>query len=69
MNLPALSSLAASVAQEATETTAQTKIEAAKGDPQAIRRLARLQAAQHAASAPQSAPGPAVTKGGLNAVA
>jgi len=31
--------------QEATETAAQTKAEAAKGDPQAVRKLARQQPA------------------------
>ena len=59
----------ASAAQEAQETTAQTKAEAARGDPQAIRRLARLQAAQDAAPAPQLAQGSALTQRGLNAVA
>jgi hypothetical protein len=59
----------ASAAQEAKETTAQTKAEAAKGDQQAIRRLARLQAARHTASAPQPAQGPAMTQRGLNSVA
>jgi hypothetical protein len=39
-------SLAGSSTQEATETLAQTKLEAAKGDPQAIQKLARLQAQQ-----------------------
>lgn len=42
-------------AQEAMETAAVTKAEAAKGDQQAIRKLAR----QQAASNPQSAQQPA----------
>lgn len=52
MNIASISSsaaqqsLAASSSQEATETLAQTKLEAAKGDQQAIQRLARLQAQQ-----------------------
>jgi len=52
----------AGVTQEANETAAQTKTEAAKGDRQAIQKLARLQA-QAAASAPtqQSAPQPAAS--------
>ncbi len=36
----------ASVTQELTETAAQTKIEAAKGDQQAVRKLAHLQLQQ-----------------------
>lgn len=39
-------SLAAGSAQEATETLAQTKLEAAKGDRQAIMKLAKLQSQQ-----------------------
>ncbi len=35
--------LQAAAAQEANETVAQTKAEAAKGDTQAVQRLARLQ--------------------------
>jgi hypothetical protein len=46
-------SVLASVGAEATETAAQTKTEAAKGDHQAIQKLARQQA-QTAASAPQA---------------
>lgn len=50
MNIPAVSSAnqAAMVAvlQEAMETAAQTRTEAAKGDPQAMMKLARLQAEQ-----------------------
>ena len=37
---------AKSLVQEATETPAQTKAEAAKGDQQAVRKLASEQAAQ-----------------------
>jgi len=55
----AASNIGASV-QEAMETIAQTKAEAAKGDPQAIQKLARMCAAQN----PQSAgPPPAATGG------
>jgi hypothetical protein len=39
--------------QEATETAAVTKTEAAKGDQQAIRKLARQQAANNTQSADQ----------------
>jgi hypothetical protein len=52
MNIASISSgvasqtLASSSTQEATETLAQTKLEAAKGDQQAIQKLARLQAQQ-----------------------
>jgi len=44
-----------STVQEATETAAQTKTEAAKGDQVAVRKLAREQAASQAQSAPPSA--------------
>ncbi len=44
-----------SMAQEAMETAAQTKAEAAKGDQQAVRKLA----SQTAAASSQSAPPPA----------
>jgi hypothetical protein len=42
-----------SMAQEATETLAQTKAEAAKGDQQAIRKLAALQVAGGGPSSPK----------------
>jgi hypothetical protein len=48
----------AAALQEATETAAQTKTEAAKGDRQAMRKLARVQEAQ---SAETAAPAPAAT--------
>lgn len=44
-----------STVQEATETAAQTKTEAAKGDQAAMRKLAREQAAHQEQSAPPSA--------------
>ena len=52
MNVGSLSS-AASVAQEAMETVAQSKAEAAKGDQQAVRKLARQQAAGNTQPAQQ----------------
>jgi hypothetical protein len=51
MNVGTIASVK-STAQEAMETAAQTKAEAAKGDQQAIRRLA-TQAAENAQSAQQ----------------
>lgn len=51
MNIGTIASLK-SMAQEAMETAAQTKAEAAKGDQQAIRRLA-AQAANNAQSTEQ----------------
>ncbi len=64
--------LIASVTAEASETASQTKAEAAKGDHQAIQKLARQQA--QTASSPQVAqpvPQPVVesTSGKLNATA
>ena len=50
------SSSATSATQEAMETAAQTKTEAAKGDQQAVRKLA----AQQSANDPKSAQQPAV---------
>jgi len=41
------------VLKEATETAAQTKLEAGRGDPQAVAKLARLTSQQ---VAPQNAP-------------
>jgi hypothetical protein len=41
------------MAQEAMETAAQTKAEAAKGDQQAVRKLARQQAEKNAQNAQQ----------------
>jgi hypothetical protein len=53
----------AAALQEATETAAQTKAEAAKGDRQAIRKMARIQEAQGAESA---APAPAPAAAGVH---
>jgi hypothetical protein len=64
MNVGSVASLK-SMAQEAMETAAQTKAEAAKGDQQAIRRLA-AQAANNAPSAQQPT---ASTKRGLDLLA
>ena len=56
-----------SVAQEAMETADQTKAEAAKGDQEAVRRLAAVaQAANNAQGAQQPAES---TKGGLDLLA
>ena len=52
-----------SMAEEAMETAAQTKTEAAKGDQQAIRKLARTRAANSTPSAP---PPPESPKRGLD---
>jgi hypothetical protein len=50
MNAPNITSTSMkNVAQEAMETAAQTKAEAAKGDQQAIRKLAHQQAANNSA--------------------
>jgi hypothetical protein len=54
MYVGTISSTAQSSAQEALETAAQTKAEAAKGDQQAIRKLARMQAANNTQAAPQA---------------
>ena len=54
MNVSSLDSIKA-MAQEATETLAQTKAEAAKGDQQAIRKLAQEQAANNSQGAQQPA--------------
>jgi hypothetical protein len=54
-NLSSISSIQSSAAQEATETAAVTKKEAANGDHQAIRKLAAQQ--QQAAPAPVSPEG------------
>ena len=65
-------SIIASLVQEATETAAQTKAEAAKGDRQAIQKLARQQAqAANSGPAAQSAPQPGAdtATGKLNATA
>ena len=51
---------------EAIETAAQTKAEAAKGDQQAIRKLARTQAPKHTQSTEQHVDS---AKGKLNATA
>jgi hypothetical protein len=50
-------------AQEAMETTAQTKAEATKGDQQAVRLLARREAANNVQNVQQP---PQNTKGGLD---
>jgi hypothetical protein len=55
-----------SMAEEAVETVAQTKAEAAKGDQQAIRKLASTPAAANAQTAQPPAES---TKGGLNVTA
>jgi hypothetical protein len=76
MNVTSTSSVAAtiiaSISQETTETEAQTKAEAARGDHQAIQKLARQQAlAGKSAAATPSVPQPAAdaTIGKLNATA
>jgi hypothetical protein len=46
----------AAVLKEATETVAQTKLEAAKGDPQAVAKLAKLNADRVAPQASASVP-------------
>ena len=59
MNVPTVSASSpaqaamVAVLQEATETAAQTRLEAGRGDPQAIAKLAKLAAQQ---VAPQAAP-------------
>jgi phosphatidylethanolamine-binding protein (PEBP) family uncharacterized protein len=55
-----------SMVQEAMETAAQTKSEAAKGDQQAVRKLAQAQTANPAQSVQQP---PENTKRGLDAKA
>jgi hypothetical protein len=65
MNVSSLDSVKA-MAQEATETLAQTKAEAAKGDQQAIRKLAQEQAANNTQSAQQPTKS---TEDGLNTLA
>jgi hypothetical protein len=53
----------ASSAQEALETAAQTRAEAAKGDQQAMRRIAKMAPAPSAAAAPvvtEAAPTPSI---------
>ena len=48
MTISSSSSYASNMTQEATETAAQTKAEAAKGDQQAVRKLAQQQQAAQA---------------------
>ena len=60
---------AQSTAQEAMETAAVTKAEAAKGDPQAILKLARQAAAQSAPAPQPTAPAPNKFKSGFEALA
>ena len=58
---------AETAAQEATETAAVTKAEAAKGDQQAVRKLAREQAQAKTASQTQkSEPAKPLTPGNVN---
>jgi hypothetical protein len=64
MNVGTIASLK-SMAQEAMETAAQTKAEAAKGDQQAIRKLA----AQAPSNAQSAQPPPESPKRGLDAKA
>lgn len=52
--------------EEATETAAQTKAEAAKGDQQAIRKLARQQVANNTQNVQEPAETTPSTKGLLN---
>ena len=60
MNVSVVSTAAqsamASALQEAMETAAQTKSEAAKGDPQALGKMAKLNAQQVAPQAPAAVP-------------
>jgi hypothetical protein len=65
MNVSNLTSVK-NMAQEATETVAQTKTEAAKGDQQAIRKLAQQQSASNTQSAQQPANVVDSTKGTLD---
>lgn len=70
MNVSSVNSLpivagARSAVEEATETAATTRAEAAKGDQQAVRRLAREEATRKLESPPANA----VSKDGLDAVA
>jgi hypothetical protein len=65
MNVSNLTSVK-NMAQEATETVAQTKAEAAKGDQQAIRKLAQQQSASNTQSAQQPTNVVDSTKGQLD---
>jgi hypothetical protein len=62
MNVPTVSASSpaqaamVAVLQEATETAAQTKLEAGRGDPQAVAKLAKLTAQQVARQAAPSIP-------------
>ena len=51
MNVSPVVSSAAAAAQEAMETAAQTRMEAAHGDMQAVRKVARMPQAQASAQA------------------
>lgn len=51
-----LQSTLVNIAQEAMETTAQTKLEAAKGDRQALMKAAKLDVQQAAPQTPPVAP-------------
>jgi anti-sigma28 factor (negative regulator of flagellin synthesis) len=53
MNVTSINSTVRNTVEEATETAAQTKTEAAKGDQQAIRKLASQQSLQQVPSAHQ----------------
>ena len=65
MNISNIAS-ARNASPEATETAAQTRAEAAKGDQQAVRKLAQVQMANGSQSAPPVAE---VINGRLNATA
>jgi hypothetical protein len=65
MNVSNLTSVK-NMAQEATETAAQTKAEAAKGDQQAMRKLAQQQSASNTQSAQPPANVVDSTKGQLD---
>ncbi len=54
MNVTSINSAMRNTVEEATETAAQTKAEAAKGDQQAIRKMASQQALEQAPSAQQT---------------
>lgn len=62
MNIPTVSAQSpaqaamVAVLKEATETVAQTKLEAAKGDPQAVAKLAKLNADRPAPQTSASVP-------------
>ena len=59
MPVQPVSSPAARLLEESTETAAQSRTEAAHGDRQAIQRIARLQQQQAQATPPANPPGTA----------